>query len=414
MNIQSIFYALTVILTGVSLLSGAILDASAAAPQLKQWREVFQPGGLIGYVDANGYLKVRAHADPVAPWITLAKNVKDFQLTDTRIAVRQNDGTLRIGDGPLDNMRWEVIDTEAAAYQLGVSRVGILHRDGTFLVTDWGTPIIVATGVRAFQVLPDRVGILGLDGSFWVQEGLSTEKFHKIADKTLAFQMDHEWIAYIQVTDSSTRLMLGRGQVAGMQFSEQAVNVTDFEMEVWVDASNRYEHRVRLAHVSGANIIAGSGHLERKIKDEGFYNHLDMKEVPGMQAKNVHWAGGRIIAEDEYGTVTVAEMSKDGTLGASIVTGKKEDIRWNSEGAVLVRQSDRHLLFHPKPVDGESEASVLVIGMEGPDSRLAQTGEVQIELSSRRPTFVRRPMTMKEEIGSAAVVQSVDFPGKIE
>lgn len=414
MDIKHVLFSIIVFLMGVNLFPAAVLAAGAAPLQQKQWREAFQPGGRVGYVDTYGNLKVRAHTDPGAPWVTVAKNVKDFQLRDTRIAVCQNDGTLRFWDGPLDNMLWQVIDTEAAAYQLGVSRVGILHVDSTFLLTEWGAPVPIAIGVKAFQVLPDRIGILGFDGSFWVQEGLSTEKFHKIADNVLTFQMEQEWVAYVEAT-APHRLMLGHGQVAGMKFVEQAINVADFEMEVWVDAMNHNEHRVRLAYINGTGVYVGRGHLEPMIMHEGFFNRFDTKAVPGIRAKKVQWAGGKIVAEDEYGVVSIYMSSQDGALGAAIANGRKEDVRWNSEGAVLILESDRHLrLCCNKLSGGDSMASALSVEIEEPDSLFARIGKSMVEISSQHPGFARRPVAMTEEAGRVTRIQPVVFFGKPE
>lgn len=407
-EIMKSYYQKIAFIIGFSLFLIPVVDAAVTHWQQDQWNEVFQPGGRIGYVDSNGNLKVRANSDTNAPWVAVAQKVKDFQLRDTRIAVRQSDGRLQVWDGSLHQMRGQVIDTDAAAYQLGVSRVGILHSDGTFLVASWGAPTPVAFNVRAFQVLPDRIGILGFDGSFWVQEGLSTEKFHKIADDVINFQMDQEWVAYLDRSDTTTRLMLGRGQIAGIKFVKQATNVEDFEMEVWQDDVEHNEHRVRLAYSDGTTVYSGIGHLEPMIMHKDFFNHFDNKPVPGMRAQKVHWSGGKIVSE-ESGAVNIDVISQDGELRVSVATGQAEDVRWNSEGAVLTLERNGHLrLCCDKRGGSDIITSVMIDGKVPPGRK------PNFEISSQHPAFSRRPVAMPEEIAKETRVQAVVFVGELE
>lgn len=374
------------------LISFFILVASAGAETLSlksKDQEVFEPGGRIGYVDSAGNLKVRAKSNNAA-WITVAQQVQDFQLRDSRIAVRQTDGKLQIWDGSLDNMRGTVIDeVNVQAYQLGVSRIGILDKDNTLLVTDWGKPVPIATNVQAFQILADRVGVLGLDGSFWVQEGLTTEKFHKLAENVASFQMDKEWIAYTDQRKGrqASRLMLGRGQVAGMSFVEQATNVTDFELEVWPDPAKQHEHRVRLAYIKGGEVHSGGGHLEPVIMEKGFYNHFVSKRRAGMQAQKVHWAGGQLISENESGVVNIDEISRDGEA-IPIATGRRQDLRWNAEGVFLLRAADGKL------ERGDRITSPIPAKVD----EIVTAENTEFEISSKNPTFARRPISMPKKI----------------
>lgn len=148
-------------------------------------------GGRVGYVDDNGDLQVRMSENPNASWKKVATGVKSFQLLDWRLAVLRadNNRTLLLGEGELEN-KLTPVATNVCAYQLTLTRVGILQCDGMLLVKEWGFDAKpVAQGVKSFQVLSDRVGVLGFDGVLWVQEGGSivASDFREIANDVVRF-----------------------------------------------------------------------------------------------------------------------------------------------------------------------------------------------------------------------------------
>src|SRR5438874_3456954 len=95
--------ALLLLTTGVRLVSAAVPPSDGDAPfEWKQgWVESPQWGGRLGYINGQGDLKVRLRSGPADSWVTVARQVRSFQLLDWSLAVLGNDRTLFAAEGAL-------------------------------------------------------------------------------------------------------------------------------------------------------------------------------------------------------------------------------------------------------------------------------------------------------------------------
>jgi hypothetical protein len=395
------------------------------------WEETARWGGRLGYVDKAGTLWVQLRYQPEAPWVPVAAEVAQFQLLDWRLAVLKRDGTLWLGEGPL-NAPLVHIDAEVSAFQLTLTRVGMLRKDGTFRVKEWGgEPTSVATGVHAFQVLDDRVAVLGVDGTLWMQRGGTVHGFVPLATGVDAFQMEREWVAYRQ----DARLMVARDDddsesLIDLAFQEVAAETANFEMEVTVTFNETFDSRMHLA------VVDAQGQLwldEAAVPEQLALSPVDLGGV-GPLAR-VQWAGGQLAALGLDGTLTVAQLDETGGLvNAQAVVGVK-DFRLGPEGTLLLSsKAGRVSLIHQQLLDekggwqtmrDEAELSSLIMpGAQGAAGRsfdlagekalAREKGGRPVEaaagvgLSSLRPAFTRQPV-MRPGTGTDLTAAPVVF-----
>lgn len=398
--------------------------SSAAQATDGDWRagseETVRWGGRVGYVDKAGTLWVQLRYQPKAPWVPVAADVAQFQLLDWRMAVLKRDGTLWLGEGPL-NAPLVQIDSEVSVFQLTLTRVGMLRKDGTFRVKEWGfEPTNVATEVHAFQVLDDRVAVLGVDGTLWMQRGGMVRDFVPLATGVDAFQLEREWVAYRQ----DARLMVARDDdsesesesLIDLAFQEVATKVANFAMEVTVTFNETFDSRMHLA------VVDAQGHLwldEAAVAEQLALSPVKLGGV-GPLAR-VQWAGGQLAALGIDGTLTVAQLDETGRrlVNTQTVAGVK-DFRLGPEGTLLLsREAGRLSMIGPRLLDtegrwkampsSEAELSGLIMpaaqGAAGRSFDLAgekalareKAGRpvdaaVGVGLSSLRPAFTRQPV----------------------
>src|SRR5262249_3450234 len=146
-------------------------DETSSAPQdpafawRADWKEEPRWGNRIGYVDAAGNLLVRVRRGSEKGFVTVARDVRDFQLLDWRLAVPGRDGTLRVGEESLKSPLQRVGEN-VAAFQVTPTRLAFVDAEGTLRVKDGAAePRVAARGVRSFQVLDTRLAVLGFDGT---------------------------------------------------------------------------------------------------------------------------------------------------------------------------------------------------------------------------------------------------------
>lgn len=372
------------------------------------WREQPEWGDRIGYVDSTGTLRVRTRRVDTASWVVVARNVKDFQLLDWRIAVLKQNGVLLLAEGPL-NTPLKVIDQGVAAFQLTLTRVGILRTDGTFLIKEWGfLPQKVATRIQAFQVLADRIGVLDLDGKLWVHPRGTVTRFLPIAEGVDTFQLEREWIGILK----GGRLLIGKGELIQegkmLSFVDQATNVTDFEMEVTVDLAAIPKSRLHLAVVDGAGNL-GIGEGEKPA--------IPLQSIKANASK-VHWAGRQLAITTLDGGLQIGKLQdSSGTLSDVKLVGQTTAFRLNPEGTLLLSRKGGQLSAvgtRPNPplfptTDAAQNVTPLppflpilpapsgvVLGSE--QTLVDQAGLSPVirafEVSSIRPTFTRRSIKM--------------------
>lgn len=380
--------------------------AVADADWREHWRETSRWGGRLGYIDRWGQLKVRLVDEDRPEWVVLARNVRDFQLLDTAVAVLLDDGRLLLGQGHLNAPLRPVADN-IATFQLTLLGLGMITTDGVFKMTDGGLdPFTVAHGIKAFHMSPEGVAVLGMDDSFWVYHGTGVPiGFRKVADKVKHFQMEREWIAYVDEHDA---LMLAKATRPdeSLTFRPVADDVRDFEMELAVDLRGGLAARLRLAAVKSS----GSVHVGTTDAPDA----MAFEPLPDMKgAERVQWAGGRLIARGQDG-VREARWNLEEGPGpvAQIVTGDTFAL-FNAEGYALVRRDGGELVMSTDgapgmPLRRQDGPPALALNMAED-----RTQDAPVRLSSIRPEHARRPAVAPAGSIHAEADQRPSFVNKI-
>ncbi|MCC6130895.1 MAG: hypothetical protein IT186_13305 [Acidobacteria bacterium] len=392
----------------------------------KTWRESPQWGGRMGYVDAAGNLKITLTYDPSTPWVTVAKKVASFQLMDWRLAVLTKEGRLLFQEGELREPFRE-IDRDVKAFQMTLTQIGMLHADGTLRIKESGFATrTVAEGVKAFQVTFDgRVGILGNDGSLYHHHGgmITPESARLVARDVSSFQIEREWLLFVQNKEGVRRLMVAREAMedAFHTLSEPVAvtrNPGDFESEVEVDFGDfKKPSHLRLAVAMDGALQLFEGN-EPGLKAAGSLS-------PGFSVASVNWTEGILAASGTRGEVGVA-FRQNGAVGEFQVLGKAEEFALSVGGTVLVARDGKHLgllepVREPAPVARTSETEPAAVVLPSPVPRYAADSERQllvastsrdggsIGLSSLRSSFTRRPISLNgAATGSAGAVRFVE------
>jgi hypothetical protein len=354
-------------------------------------------GSRIGYVDANGNLRVKEATS--SDWMTLASQVADVQLAPDRIAVLKSDRTLWLGEQELTNPLTKV-DDRVAAFQLTANLLGILREDGTYLVKEGASePRVAAYGVKAFHLLKLMMAILGFDGTLWLQYGGGIEGFHKIAAGVGRFQLEEEWLAYTQ----DGRLMLGYIW-DGFNFKEVAQNVADFEMEVAGNFDPAYPTRVHLAVLDGAGTVQwGTGDTPQ----------LSLSAVAAPMTRRIAWSAGRLALHGVDGRLRVTGLASAQALRPLQELGRVEAFRLGAEGTLLVLPPEAEtrgsllLMEAPATPYPPTQAGDIIPSGDFDPSRAEQLttnlrgigGPPVFGLSSRVPAFTKRPVANSTERG---------------
>jgi hypothetical protein len=391
----------------------------------RTWSEAPYWGGRVGYVDQAGVLRVQlryaAANTPGADWVVVAKDVRDFQLMDWRIAVRKTDGSLWFATGEL-NKPLRKIDDQVAGYQMTLVDVGTLSVDGAFRHSTGGPARTIATGVRAFQVQhTGRMGVLGHDGALWLFEGgrPKGDAFRQVARGVKSFQLEREWVSYLE-EGPAAKLWVAKCESFRQEapaFAPVAEGVEDFEGEISVEMREGFPSRLRLAAVDkGGAILYGEAAEPGRIAFAAI----------GSGGREVHWAGEQLAAVDPGGSLRIAAMP-NGQFQGFQSFGRAEGFRLTPERMLLVARTPHEVsILHPLMVEepapaGQESAkldkdgplarkSLRVDGLDLGGERYLVEGKngertfaAHFELSSIRPGFQRRAVT-------AARVQKGDRP----
>jgi hypothetical protein len=398
---------------GAACPAGAVRAVAASPtptldPALLDYAEAPQWGGRLGYLDGSGTLKVRMRHDPGAPWVTVANRVKAFQLLDWRLAILQEDGTLRVQEGKL-SAPFTVVAHDVVAFQLTLTRVGFLQQDGAFRVQAWGGgTTTTAHDVRAFQVTDDRVGVLHRDGSLWLTDAAGLGELQRVAEDVRTFQLEREYVGY--VTGADARLLVAKAEGAERpRVVEQARGVRDFELDVIVRFGQTFTSGLRVAVVTADGRVGlgqhEAGALPVALADLG---------LEGAGGARVAWAAGALAVSDHDGGLWLTRLAPDGPLApAQRVAEGARAARLNPEGTLVVDHGHELAVmsFHAEDL----RAAALAADVTGPgaaapgaraalpggvlpqerlaaDARRARDGAATFEISSLRPPHARRPV----------------------
>jgi len=363
-----------------------------------KWRENSEEsarwGGRMAYIDKKSDLRARQVRNENLDWAVLASNVKAFQLMDNRVGVLLNDGKLLFNIGAL-NTPLRLLDEDVAAFQISENRFGILSKAGDFKVREPGfEPYVAAQGIKAFHISPEGIAVLGLDNSLWVSKGSGLPlNFQKVADNVQAFQFEREWLGY--VTDGG-KLMLGKLDLfSPTQYSAVMSGVADFEMEVFVDASKSF---LSTAHLAAIN-ANGTIFVGQSDKAET----LSVQAQSGMRpAKNVKWAGQRLITE------TAAGVERAKFAGGKRLAGEKgaakleQAVLVNAEGLAVRRRAEGVFV---SAEDAPIDARTGVVIDKASERQMASAIDAEefagMQQSSMRPRHLKRPVSASVQAQSA-------------
>lgn len=362
-----------------------------------RWQEVPRWGGRVGYVDAKHDLQVRLVYDEGSPWVTVAHDVRDFQLLDWRLAIRKRDDSLWVIEGPLNGPMKKVAD-RVAAYQLTLNRLGLLAADGTFSVAEWGhEPAPLATGVKAFQVNSRRMGILGFDGSFWLHQPGPEDTFEQIAKGVESFQLERDYVAYAQ----GGQLFVARaGFNEELVFKPQADAARDFAMEVTVEIGKPTPPKVHLAVVDAAGAL---------LVGEGDETAIPLKRVTTVvPVREVHWAGRQLAAIGVDDKLQLAPLDDEGRLGGLREVGVVAGIRMAPEATLVAGREGSLSLARsvtPAAEAASPEANAIRAQPFALRSELVPAGALSYDISSLRPPATRRMVTAAALSGASGEVR---------
>jgi murein DD-endopeptidase MepM/ murein hydrolase activator NlpD len=191
----------------------------------------------IAILDQAGNLSAKDGAYPRAlpvghdfyiNWTMLGSNVKDFRMTDTRLAVLGRDGRLRIKEGGL-HQGWALELDGVQAVSISDQRVGILTGSGEVMVLEGALNapwVMVAEGVIAFQIIDSRIAVLDALGTLRAQEGSLDQEWREMAQGVTAFQVTPVRVAFL---DGENVLWVNHGNLRA-DFVRQAGDVRSFQL----------------------------------------------------------------------------------------------------------------------------------------------------------------------------------------
>lgn len=379
--------------------------------QWKQdWVETPHWGGRLGFIDARGDLKVRLRYERDGTWVVVARHVSSFQLLDWSLAVLRADGTLLTAEGAL-NAPLEPVAENVCAYQKTLTRLGVLQCDGTLLVKESpGSRLrAVAAGVDAFQILDDRAAFRGADGSLWAQEAGVVDRFHRLAERVTSFQLERGWIGYVEapaLTGEPSRLMLVEGSLLQGVPSlprEVARGVSDFEMEVRVDADAGFRKTLYLA------VVTGDGALKIGV---GESLPVALREFDRGAFCSLSWAAGRLAYLGPEGLKVAHFNTSAWPERVDSFAMAISSFRMTTEGSLLFDpegRPSRLVDWTPPPEGALPSISQILETATGLAEDASSIAAVRMESSSIRPHFMRRPVeaNLSTPAGSKAAAVSL-------
>lgn len=195
----------------------------------------------VAVLDVQGQLFARdwqepgdSLADDLSTWPKLAVNVLDFQITDTRVAILDQNRQLLAKENGLQG-EWIPQAENVHAFSLADTRLGYLTDQGDLYVQtgtlkdDW---LIVKNQVLAFQLVDNRIALVDEQRQLFVNEGDIYAEYQLMASDLRAFQLSN---VRLGVLDPQGNLLVKEGNLRA-EWVRLAENVRFFQladMRVW-------------------------------------------------------------------------------------------------------------------------------------------------------------------------------------
>lgn len=192
-------------------------------------------GERVAVLDAQGRLFVRdgrftgtSLTEDLSTWPKLAENVLDFQLTDTRIAILEQNRQLLAQDNSSTGA-WFPIAANVRAFSLADTRLGYLTEQGDLYIqagplkSDWQ---LIKNRVLAFQLVDNRIAYLDEQRQLYVNEGDLAAEFQLMAQDVQAFQLTN---LRIGILDGPGKFLLKSGNLRAA-WVPQAEGVQAFQL----------------------------------------------------------------------------------------------------------------------------------------------------------------------------------------
>ena len=214
-------------------------------------------GERVAVLDAQGQLFARdwqepgaSLADDLSTWPKLAENVLDFQITDTRVAILDQNRQLLAKENGLQGA-WILQAENVHAFSLADTRLGYLTAQGDLYVqtgTLKGEWLLVKNQVLAFQLVDNRIAFVDEQHQLFVNEGDISAEYQLMASDLRAFQLSN---VRLGVLDPQGNLLVKEGNLRA-EWVLQAEHVRSFQL-------------------TGLRVLMRSAEGVVKFKDGGLY-----------------------------------------------------------------------------------------------------------------------------------------------
>ncbi|MCG2786911.1 MAG: M23 family metallopeptidase [Anaerolineae bacterium] len=192
-------------------------------------------GERVAVLDSQGQLFARDWKEPadslpevLSTWQRLAENVLDFQITDTRVAILDQNRNLLAQEGDFGG-EWIPLATNVRTFSLADTRLGYLTDQGDLYVqtgalkSEW---LLIKNQVLAFQLVDNRIAFVDEQRNLFVNEGDLSAEYQLMAGNTRTFQLSN---ARLGVVDMQGNLLVKEGNLRA-EWVSQAEKVRSFQL----------------------------------------------------------------------------------------------------------------------------------------------------------------------------------------
>ncbi len=223
----------------------------ADAQGLKQIRLY---GERVIVMDAMNRLLVN---DEGSGWKTLAENITEFQISNTRIAILDQNRNLLVKEDV--NSEWTLQAERVRMFSVSDHRLGYLTESGDLfikqdeLTNEW---TLVVQNVSAFQLNDNRVAVIDSQGVLFANEGLLSAEWEQMAQGVKAFQLTDVRLGILNMNDE---LLVKEGNLRA-EWLTLAENVRWFQLA---------DYRILMQSAAGEFKLK-EGNLYQAWSDIGF------------------------------------------------------------------------------------------------------------------------------------------------
>jgi hypothetical protein len=202
---------------------------------VRDLKKILLWGERVAVLDSHGQLFAhdwKGHTDSLvdglSTWTKLAENVLDFQITDNRVAILDQNRNLLAKEDIFDD-EWLPLAKNVQTFSLADTRLGFLTTQGNLYVqagtlkNDWK---LIKQGVVAFQLVDNRIAFMDEQKNLFVNEGDVFSEFKQMATDVQAFEITN---VRMGIVDAQGNLLVKEGNLRA-EWVPQIEKVRSFQL----------------------------------------------------------------------------------------------------------------------------------------------------------------------------------------